>query len=95
MKKYNKILLVISIIICSVFLAMPKVLAETVSVDIVSFARGAQADLRASELLEARVTGYTGNVMDLQYEWTTTQSTYLYLYYSHNLTIYYDENLLY
>lgn len=85
MKKYNKILLVISIILCSVFLTMPKVLAEGVSVDIVSFARGAQTDLRASELLEARVTGYNGNVMELQYEWTTTQSTYLYLYYSHNM----------
>ena len=31
-------------------------------VEIVSFMRGTQTDLRASELLEARVTGYDGNV---------------------------------
>ncbi len=54
-------------------------------VEIVSFMRGAQTDLRASELLEARVTGYDGNVQELTYEWTNTLGTYLYCYNSHNM----------
>jgi len=55
------------------------------SVEIVSFMRGAQTDLRSSELLEARVTGYEGNVRELTYEWTNTLGTYLYVYNSHNM----------
>ena len=54
-------------------------------VEIVSFMRGAQTDLRSSELLEARVTGYDGNVQELTYEWTNTLGTYLYVYNSHNM----------
>ena len=54
-------------------------------VEIVSFMRGTQTDLRASELLEARVTGYDGNVQELTYEWTNTLGTYLYCYNSHNM----------
>ena len=60
--------------------------AETTpTVKIVSFMRGEQADLRSSELLEARVTGYDGNVQELTYKWTTTLGTYLYVYNSHNM----------
>lgn len=57
----------------------------TPTVEIVSFMRGAQKDLRSSELLEARVTGYDGNVRDLTYVWTNTLGTYLYVYNSHNM----------
>ena len=57
------------------------------TVEIVSFMRGAPKDgnLRSSELLEARVTGYDGNVRELTYEWTNTLGTYLYIYNSHNM----------
>ena len=57
----------------------------TPTVEIVSFMRGSQTDLRSSELLEARVTGYVGNVRELTYEWTSTLGTYLYIYNSHNM----------
>ena len=59
--------------------------AETPKVEIVSFMRGPQEDLRSSELLEARVTGYSGNPQELTYEWTNTLGTYLYIYNSHNM----------
>ncbi|MBQ7386332.1 MAG: InlB B-repeat-containing protein [Ruminococcus sp.] len=59
--------------------------STTPKVEIVSFMRGAQEDLRSSELLEARVTGYDGNVRELTYEWTNTLGTYLYVYNSHNM----------
>ena len=58
----------------------------TPTVEIVSFMRGAQADLRSSELLEARVTGYDGNVRELTYKWENTLGTYLYVYNSHNMS---------
>ena len=59
--------------------------ADSVTVNIVSFTRGAQEDLRSSELLEAKVEGYSGNVHDLTYKWTNTLGTYLYVYNSHNM----------
>ncbi len=59
--------------------------AAEVTVNIVSFRRGAQADLRSSELLEARVKDYDGNVRELTYEWTNELGTYLYVYNSHNM----------
>lgn len=59
--------------------------ADGVTVKIVSFLRGEQNDLRASELLEARVSGYDGNVRDLTYEWTNEIGTYLYVYNNHNM----------
>jgi len=62
-----------------------RVLAADVTVDIVSFTRGAQEDLRSSELLEAKVEGYDGNVRELTYKWTNTLGTYLYVYNSHNM----------
>lgn len=62
--------------------ATPK---ATPTVEIVSFVRGAQEDLRSSELLEARITGYDGNVRELTYKWENTLGTYLYVYNSHNM----------
>ena len=62
----------------------------TPAVEIVSFMRGSQETLRSSELLEARVTGYDGNVQELTYVWTNTLGTYLYVYNSHNM--YYINN---
>ncbi len=59
--------------------------ADSVTVNIVSFNRGAQTDLRSSELLEAKVEGYSGNPHDLTYEWTNGLGTYLYVYNSHNM----------
>ena len=59
--------------------------AADVTVNIVSFTRGAQEDLRSSELLEARVEGYDGNVRELTYKWTSTLGTYLYVYNNHNM----------
>ena len=57
----------------------------TPTVEIVSFMRGAVNDLRSSELLEARVTGYDGNPRELTYKWTSSLGTYLYIYNSHNM----------
>lgn len=57
----------------------------TPTVEIVSFMRGPQTDLRSSELLEARLTGYDGNVRELTYKWESTLGTYLYVYNSHNM----------
>ena len=62
----------------------------TPTVEIVSFMRGSQTDLRSSELLQAKVTGYDGNPQDLIYEWSNTLGTYLYVYNSHNM--YYINN---
>ncbi|MBR5535218.1 MAG: InlB B-repeat-containing protein [Clostridia bacterium] len=59
--------------------------AADVQVEIVSFLRGEQTDLKSSELLEARVTGYDGNVRNLTYEWTNGIETYLYVYNNHNM----------
>lgn len=59
--------------------------ADSVSVKIVSFNRGEQEDLRSSELLEAKVEGYSGNSHDLTYKWTNGLGTYLYVYNSHNM----------
>ena len=58
---------------------------DDVKVTIVSFMRGEVTDIRSSELLEARVTGYSGNVRELKYKWTSTLGTYLYIYNSHNM----------
>ena len=56
-----------------------------VTVEIISFMRGAQANLRSSELLEARVSGYDGNVRELTYKWKSSLGTYVYVYNSHNM----------
>ena len=85
-KKSGSIMLVLCLcIILFSFLTVDVFAADTVSVEIVSFTRGEQEDLRSSELLEARVTGYDGNVQELTYKWTNTLGTYLYVYNSHNM----------
>lgn len=60
-------------------------IASTPSVEIVSFTRGAVADIRNSELMEARVTGYDGNIQDLYFVWKNGLGTYLYIYNTHNM----------
>ena len=88
----KKILSIFLTILMIVTMIPMSVFAEEsgVSVKIVSFMRGEQNDLRSSELLEAKVTGYDGNVRELTYKWTTTLGTYLYVYNSHNM--YYIRN---
>jgi len=68
-----------------------------ITVDIVSFMRQNNTDLRVSELLQARVTGYEGNVAQLTYKWTNDlgkdggwfgwgrAGTYLYVFNTHNM----------
>ena len=73
-------LMIVGMVPVSVFAA-----ETTPTVNIVSFMRGEQANLRSSELLEARVTGYDGNVLELTYKWYNTLGTYLYVYNSHNM----------
>ncbi len=58
---------------------------STPTVKIISFMRGEQNDLRSSELLEAHIEGYDGNVQELTYRWSSTLGTYLYVYNSHNM----------
>ncbi|MBE6641477.1 MAG: hypothetical protein E7619_07805, partial [Ruminococcaceae bacterium] len=82
-KRSLNLILAFVMIICSV--PMPLAFAASPTVEIVSFARGPQTDLRSSELLEARVSGYEGNVQDLTYKWTNGLGTYLYVYNSHNM----------
>ncbi len=59
--------------------------AADTSVKIVSFVRGTDEGLRSSELLEARVTGYDGNISDLTFTWDNHLRTYLYAYNSSNM----------
>lgn len=90
-KKIDEFLLVLCMLFSTFSLNLIVYAQDTIApkatptVEIVSFMRGAQKDLRSSELLEARVTGYDGNVRDLTYVWTNTLGTYLYVYNSHNM----------
>ena len=88
MTKLRKLVSVV-LTICMAFTLLAgfeiSVSAADVEVNIVSFLRGEQDDLRSSELLEARVTGYDGNVRELTYEWTNGIKTYLYVYNDHNM----------
>ncbi len=59
--------------------------ASDTSVEIVSFVGKPGEKLRSSELLEARVTGYDGNISDLTYTWDNQLGTYLYVYNSSNM----------
>ena len=59
--------------------------SNNISVEIISFMRGSQTNLRSSELLEAHVEGYGGNVRELTYKWKSTLGTYVYAYNSHNM----------
>ncbi len=85
--KKCRVALTLSAVFIVVFavMAVNAFAADGVTVDIVSFTRGEQTDLRSSELLEARVEGYDGNVRELTYKWTSSLGTYLYVYNSHNM----------
>ena len=85
-KKIVSVLLTV-IMLCGIapVALLAQAASSTPTVQIVSFMRGAQTDLRSSELLEARVSGYDGNVQELTYKWTNTLGTYLYIYNSHNM----------
>lgn len=86
MKCSTKKLLSIILIFATVLSMIPvQTHAAAPSVNIVSFMRGAQTDLRSSELLWAEVTGYDGNVQELTYKWTNTLGTSLYVYNTHNM----------
>ncbi|MBR3768605.1 MAG: InlB B-repeat-containing protein [Clostridia bacterium] len=95
MKKFLSIVLVLTMLLCmapmGVFaqeiqsLAENQAKAPTYSVVIESFMRGAQNDLRSSELLHATVYGYEGNPQELTYRWSNGLGTYLYVYNSHNM----------
>ena len=86
MKKFLSVLLTV-VMLCGIapVSLFAQAADETPTVQIVSFMRGAQTDLRSSELLEAHVEGYDGNVQELTYKWTNTLGTYLYVYNSHNM----------
>ena len=84
-KKALSIVLTVCVIVGTLAGFSTTTYAAGVSVSIESFVRGAQEDLRSSELLVAKVKGYDGNVHDLIYEWTSTLGTYLYVYNSHNM----------
>ena len=59
--------------------------AEQTKVEIVSFVGGNSDNLRSSELLEARITGYDGKISDLTFTWDNQLGTYLYIYNSSNM----------
>lgn len=71
----------------------PSAASGSVTVKIVSFARGEQADLRGSELLMAKVDGYGGNVSELTYRWynevyAVNRNKYQYVY------VFNDQNMV-
>ncbi len=87
LKKMLSLMLAVTMLF-SVFCSTPFIAnaADTTpKVEIVSFTRGPQNNLRSSELLEARLTGYSGNPQNLTYEWINGLDTYLYVYNSHNM----------
>jgi len=85
-RKVISVILTFSMLISLVaVMGVVNVSAATPTVTIESFMRGAQTDLRSSELLIAKVEGYEGNPLDLTYEWTSSLGTYLYVYNSHNM----------
>ena len=88
LKKILSFVLALCVMISTLSVSFTAFAAEStegVTVEIVSFMRGAQKDLRSSELLEARLTGYEGNPRELTYKWENTLGTYLYVYNSHNM----------
>ena len=89
MRKIFRKLICSVLTLCMIFtlvqgLCLTAQAAET-SVKIVSFVRGERDDLRSSELLEAKVTGYNGNISDLTFTWDNQVRTYLYVYNSSNM----------
>ena len=85
LKKSLSLLLALSMIFTVVSGLCLTASAAGTSVEIISFVRGSVNDLRSSELLEAKVTGYSGNVSDLTFTWSNNTKTYLYVYNSSNM----------
>ena len=80
LQKCVNVLLVLAMLLTSISGVCITAHAEETSVEIVSFVRGKVGDLRSSELLEAKVTGYDGKISDLTFTWDNQVRTYLYVY---------------
>ena len=85
LQKCVNVLLVLAMLLTSISGICITAHAEETSVEIVSFVRGKVGDLRSSELLEAKVTGYDGKISDLTFTWDNQVRTYLYVYNSSNM----------
>ena len=72
---------------CMVFLTVFCVASavQAAEVTIVSYATGESGTLRSSQLLEAKVAGYDGDLTQLKYTWENDLRTYLYIYNSPNM----------
>ena len=97
MKKTRVCSFLLAILMALSLLPVPSLAANNDSnttVKIVSFADGRNTDLRDSELLVAKVEGYSGDVTKLIYKWTYTPSLpantspwpHLYIFNSQNMT---------
>ncbi len=95
---FKQLICICSVLVLLLGLCPTPTMAEGVSVEIVGFMSGNTTGLRSSELLQAKVTGYSGNTADLTYKWTNalgsiSQSwfwnnyygTYLYVFNDHNM----------
>ena len=83
-----KRLLSVLLALCLVFSVLPlssPASAASPTVSIVSYARGVSSNLRSSELLYAKVEGYSGNPANLRYTWTNNLGTYISAYNTHNM----------
>jgi len=85
LQKSVNVLLVLAILLTSISGICITAHAEETSVEIVSCVRGKVDDLRSIALLEAKVTGYDGNISDLTFKWDNQVRTYLYVYNSSNM----------
>lgn len=88
-KKFEKLICIV-LTLCMIFTLVQSFgitaqAASATSVEIVSFVRNTDVGLRSSELLEARITGYDGNISDLTFTWDNQVGTYLYIYNSSNM----------
>lgn len=100
MKRVSAVLLLLALIVsmCPVTALKTKAAGE-VSVKIVGFMNDSETDLRAAQLLYAKVEGYEGNTAQLTYKWInnlgkrvyswwgryTDYGTYLYVFNTHNM----------
>ncbi len=100
MKRIPALLLVMAMLLSMApMTAIQTDAAGEVTVQIVGFMDGSTTNLRAAQLLHAKVEGYEGNTSELTYKWTnnlgkrvygwwgryTDYGTYLYVYNTHNM----------
>ena len=89
MSKIFKKLTCLTLTLCMIFTLVQSLCitaqAADTSVQIISFVRRTDENLRSSELLVAEVSGYDGNISDLTFTWDNTLGTYLYVYNSSNM----------